>query len=85
MASQAIVDQLTPLLPKYDQEASDKVKHLYTLLEEATLIDASFIKEAKRRGRDPDHRQHHRSRSPRRDMASSSSSSGERHGQGHNE
>jgi hypothetical protein len=41
--SQAIVDQLTPLLPKDDEQATGKVKHLYPLLEAEMLMDLMFV------------------------------------------
>jgi hypothetical protein len=48
MSSHAIVDQLMPLLPKEDKEAAEKAKHLYALLDVATLTDATFVNEAER-------------------------------------
>jgi hypothetical protein len=48
MASRAIVEKLRPLLPKDNEETAGKVKHLYALLEPATLMDPAFINEAKK-------------------------------------
>jgi hypothetical protein len=55
MASRTIIDQLTPLLPKDDEEAASKVKQLHVLLEAAMLTDAVFVKEAGRRGQETGH------------------------------
>jgi hypothetical protein len=46
MVSHAIVNQLTPILPKDDGGAMGKVKNFYAQLEAAMLMDPAFIKEA---------------------------------------
>jgi hypothetical protein len=44
------VKKLRSLLPKDNEEAAGKVKHLYALLEPATLMDHVFVNESKKRG-----------------------------------
>jgi hypothetical protein len=46
VVSHAIVDQLTPLLPKDDEEATSKVKQLYALLKVVTLTYLVCAQEA---------------------------------------
>jgi hypothetical protein len=47
------VEKLRSLLPKDNEEAAGKVKHLYALLEPATLMDPVFLNEAKTEVKEP--------------------------------
>jgi hypothetical protein len=76
VASQAIVDQLTPLLPKDDKQFTGKVKQLYALVETATLMNHAFVQEARKRGQETDHHRHLQSQSSSKESTSNSSSSG---------
>jgi hypothetical protein len=51
MASRAIVDKLTPLLPKDNEEAVRQVRQLYAMLDAATMTDLALVQEAGMRGR----------------------------------
>jgi hypothetical protein len=42
MASQAIVDKLTTLLPKYSEEVNLQVKRLHAMLNAATMTDLAL-------------------------------------------
>jgi hypothetical protein len=75
MASRAIVDKLTPLLPKDNEEAVRQVRQLYAMLDAATMTDLALVQEAGMRGQDPGHHWHPRSQSQRSDSTNSSSSS----------
>jgi hypothetical protein len=50
MASRAIVDKLTPLLPKDNEEAVRQVRQLYAMLDAATMTDLALVQEAGMRG-----------------------------------
>jgi hypothetical protein len=46
MASWAIVDKLTPLIPKDNEEAVGQVRQLYAMLDAATMTDLALVQEA---------------------------------------
>jgi hypothetical protein len=78
LATWAIIDQLTSLLPKDSEEVNLQVKWLHAMLDAATMMDPALNPEAGRRGQDPEHRQ-----SPHGDSAISFSHSPDERGQGH--
>jgi hypothetical protein len=61
-----LIDQLTPHLPKYNEEVNAHVKRLQTMLDAATVVDPVLDRDDEVRGHELDHRQ-----SPRRDSANS--------------
>jgi hypothetical protein len=71
MASHAIVDKLTPLLPMDNEEVALQVKQLHMMIKAATMTDPTLNQGVGRQDQDPNH-----GHSPRRDSASSSSTSG---------
>jgi hypothetical protein len=78
LATWAIIDQLTSLLPKDSEEVNLQVKWLHAMLDAATMMDPALNPEVGRRGQDPAHLQ-----SPRGDSAISFSHSPDERGQGH--
>jgi hypothetical protein len=57
LASKFIIDQLTPLLPKDSEEVVAQVKHLYAILDVATMTDPILHQGVRRRGQEPDNYQ----------------------------
>jgi hypothetical protein len=56
MVSWAIVDKLTSLLPKDDEEAIGQVRQLYTIFNAATVTNLALVPEIVKRGQDPNYR-----------------------------
>jgi hypothetical protein len=52
-----IVDQLTILLPKDNEEVNMQVMCLQVMLDVATMVDPALDRVDRRRGQEPDHRQ----------------------------
>jgi hypothetical protein len=52
-----VVDQLTPHLPKDNEEVNTHVKHHQTMLDAAIVVDPALQREDEARGHEHDHRQ----------------------------
>jgi hypothetical protein len=85
VASGAIVDQLTPLLPKDGEQVVGKLKQLHALLEAVTPTNPGFVQEVGKRGQEINHHRYHGSQSSRKGSTSSFSSSRGQRDQGHDE
>jgi hypothetical protein len=57
LASRMIIDQLTPLLPKDNEEVNAQVKRLQVMLDAAIVVDPILEHGDGVRGQDLDHRQ----------------------------
>jgi hypothetical protein len=77
LASRAIFDKLTPLLPKDSEEVNLKIRQLHAMLDTTMMTDLTLNPGGERQGQDPDHHQN-----PHGDSASSVSTSRLEHGQG---
>jgi hypothetical protein len=66
MASRMLIGQLTPYLPKDNEEVNAHVKSLQAMLDVATMVDPILDHDGEVRCHELDHRQ-----SPRGDSASS--------------
>jgi hypothetical protein len=56
MASWAIVDQLTPLLPKDNEQVAGQVKQVYSLLEAEMITDLMLVREVGRQVQETNYR-----------------------------
>jgi hypothetical protein len=56
MASRMLIDQITPHLPKDNEEVNVHVKHLQAMLDAAMVADPVHDKEDGDRGHEDDHR-----------------------------
>jgi hypothetical protein len=52
-----LIDQLTPHLPKDNEEVNAHVKHCQAMLDTATVVDPGLDRDNKAWGHEPDHRQ----------------------------
>jgi hypothetical protein len=50
-----LIDQLTPHLPKDNEEVNAQVMHLQAMLDAATMVDPVPDRGGNVRGQDPDH------------------------------
>jgi hypothetical protein len=66
LASRMLINQLTPHLPKDNEEVNEHMKRLQAMLDVATVVDLALDRDDEARGHEIDHRQ-----SPRGDSASS--------------
>jgi hypothetical protein len=57
LASRAIIDKLTPLLPKDSEEVNLQVKQLHAMLDATMMTDPTQNLGAEKRDQDHDHRQ----------------------------
>jgi hypothetical protein len=51
-----LIDQLTPHLPKDNEEVNTQVKHLQSMLDAAIMVDPVLERGGDARGHDLDHR-----------------------------
>jgi hypothetical protein len=65
LASRMLIDQLTPHLPKDNEEVNTHVNRLQAMLDIATVVDPVLDRDDRVRGQEPDHRQ-----SPHKDLTS---------------
>jgi hypothetical protein len=56
LASRMLIDQLTPHLPKINEEVNTHVKHLQAMLDAATIVDLVLDHDGKAQGHELDHR-----------------------------
>jgi hypothetical protein len=56
LALRMLIDQLTPHLPKDNEEVNAQVMHLQAMLDAATMVDPVPDRGGNVRGQDPDHR-----------------------------
>jgi hypothetical protein len=56
LASRMIIDQLTPHLPKDNEEVNVHVKRLQAMLNTATMVDPVLDRDGEARGHELDHR-----------------------------
>jgi hypothetical protein len=57
LASRMLIDQLTPHLPKDNQEVTAHVKRLQAMLDTTMVVDPTLNRDDEARGHDHDHRQ----------------------------
>jgi hypothetical protein len=55
LASRMLIDQLTPHLPKHNEEVNAHVKHLQAMLDAATVVDPVLNRDGEVRGHELDH------------------------------
>jgi hypothetical protein len=66
LASRLLIVQLTPHLPKDNEEVNAHVKHLQVMLDTTAVVDLALNRDDEARGQELDHQQ-----SSHRDLASS--------------
>jgi hypothetical protein len=57
LASKMLIVQLTPHLPKDNEEVNAHVKRLQAMLHAATVVDSTLDHDDEPRGHEPDHQQ----------------------------